>query len=699
MTLRPPEHVPASMPTANRPANAGAAMDGDAARLDAVEKVTGRARYGRDRRAPGMLFAAFIRCPFGAATLVSIDEDAARAMSGVLEVSVTAREGRYHGQNVGHVVAESRLALRRGMRALAPKWKPGPVRTRIEDAMEPMPATEDEVAAVLADAPIVVEATYTTPVQTHSALETHGVMVEHDGARAVVYASTQGTTSVRDGIGEALGLPAAAFEVRCEYVGGGFGAKFGPGKEGMLAAEVAARHRRPVTVFVDRDEEHLDTGNRPSMRAAVRLAFAKDGTPLGGHVHTWGGVGVGGGGGAHVPSGRYRLGRVQKTHADVRFNAGAPRAMRAPGWPQGAFAEELALDEAAARAGIDPLELRTRIDASATRQKMYRLGAKLIGWDERRPNGSATGARRRGLGVGSTSWPEIPSRAEGEVAIHPDGSVEARTGTQDIGQGQRTVMGVVAARSLGVPLHLVNVRIGSSALPPGPGSGGSTTAPGTAPVMTAAALDAKAKLLELIAGAAGAAAGDLDVRDGAIVRGAETVMTWRDACARLPADGLVGRADSRDARPHRGAGTSDGVQFVDLEVDVEAGVIRVSRVVAIQACGRVVARKTAESQIIGGVIQGISFALFEERLLDPNVGAMVNANFDFYKILGTAEMPRIEPILWTEGQTGVRSLGEPPTVPTAGAVACAVLNAIGRPVRSLPLTPDRILAAMKEGAA
>src|SRR5262249_24399279 len=131
----------------------------------------------------------------------------------------------------------------------------------------------------------------------------------------------------------------------------------------------------------------------------------------------------------------------------------------------------------------------------------------------------------------------------------------------------------------------------------------------------------------------------------------------------------------------------------------DTGVIHLQHVVAIQSCGRVICRKTAESQIIGGVIQGLSYALFENQILDRNVGSVVNANFEWYKILGPGDMPHIQPVLWTKRQTGVRSRGEPPTIPTAGATACALFNAIGRRIRDLPLTPDKVLAAIDGGHA
>lgn len=695
-------HIPTVMPTSNRPRNAGGSINDDTSRLDSVAKVTGKAKYARDRYLPGGLFVGFERCPWGAAELVSVDTKAAQAVPGVLEVQVTGDKGQYDGQNIGYVVAESKPALQRGLKALACKWRRGGVKTRIEDGLTPAPKPSDGTTALLGKAEHVLEAVYTTSVQTHSTLESHGAVVDHRGDSATVYVSTQGTFAVRDGLDEAIGLPRSKFEVVCEYIGGGFGSKLnGPGKEGVTAAKVSAKYKRPVYLFLDRAEDHLDGGNRPSSRTMVKIGFNGDGEVVGGQVHTWGGTGVaGGGGGCSCPSGRYRLGSIQKSHSDVRFNSGAPRPFRAPGGPQGAFAEELMLDEIATVAGLDPVALRLKLETEGDRREMLRLGAELIGWEARQKTGSQSGVVRRGFGCGTTSWGRFPAQSEAEVVINRDGSVEARTGTQDIGTGQRTVMGVVTADALGVPLRFVNVRIGSSTLPIGPASGGSVTTNNTAPSMAEAAREARGKLLAMIAAHDGAEAGEFTVAEGKVLRNNEPYLDWDAACAKMSSESIVGRGvwnkGKQDADPTRGH--SHGAQFVDLEVDAETGVIRLKRIVAIQACGRAVTRKGAESQIIGGVIQGISFALFENRILDRVVGAMVNPDLEWYKIAGSADMPHIEPVLWTSHQTGVRPLGEPPTIPTSGAIACAVFNAIGAPVRSLPITPDRVLAALEGGA-
>ena len=693
------QRIPTNMPTGNRPANDGVSFDDDTSRLEGIAKVTGAARYSRDTYLPNGVFLAFVRCPHGAARLRAHDASKALALPGVVEIEFFETEGKYQGQPVGYVVAESEGAIRRALRKLELDWKMGRAETSIDDVVPNAPDLPAATRRALEGAKHTLHAVYTTQVQTHSSAETHGGVVDHKGDSAILYCSTQGTFSARDGMDDAFGIPVSRIEVRCEHVGGGFGSKLRAGKESLYAGRVAAKLKRPVYCFVDRAEEHVDTGNRPSSRTHVDIAFDDKGTIVAGRIQTYGGVGVSGNGGVTFPSNRYTLGSIDKDHQAVRFNAGAERPFRAPGGPQGAFAEELMLDEIATAAGIDPLELRLRLAANDDLRDMFRLGADRIGWAKRLPTGSQTSTLRRGFGMGATSWGRFPARTEAEVVINADGSVEARTGTQDIGTGQRTAMAVCVAHQLGIPLDAINVFIGNSNYPIGPASGGSMTIHNTAPVMMTAADEAKAQLLERIAKRTDTPADRLTIVDATILKDGEPLMSWKDACRTLGTQSIVGRSDrNAGVARHGGEGDSYGTQFVDLSVDTETGQIRVDRIVAVQECGQVIVRKTAESQVIGGVTQGVSYALYEDRILDRNTGAMVNANLEMYKWAGARDVPHIQPIFYTKGQTGPRSLGEPPTIPTAGAIACALYNAIGVPVRSLPLTPDTVLAAMNGGA-
>lgn len=701
-------NLPTVMPTTNRPQNANAAIDVDTSRLDGVAKVTGRARYSRDYYLPNGLFAAFIRSPYGKATLIEADESAAKSVPGVVEVVLDDRkEAKYQGQTVGYVLADSPNAMRRGLRALKAKWeyetRPG---SCLEEVEKIRPAMENDSASATFDkADHILEAEYSTPIQTHVCLETHGSVADHRGESATVYTSTQGTYAARDGLSGAIGLKESEFELVCEYIGGGFGSKLnGAGKEGAQAARLSARHKRPVYLFCNRKEEHLDTGNRPSSHVSVKLAIKGDGTILGGQIHSWGGAGVGGrGGGTSMPSGRYRFGtrgNLERTHEDVAFAGGAPRPMRAPGAPQGAFVEELILDEVASMCDLDPIELRLKIGSnSEDRGDMMREAARLIGWDRRVKTGSQKGVIRRGFGIAQCSWHQSPATADVEVVINRDGSVQAKSGSQDIGTGTRTAVGIGAAEGLGVPLAAITSMVGRSSYPIGPNSGGSVTLANVYPASFRAGEDARDKFLAFLGSSLGVEAGLLSIKGGEVFNDGKKILSWSDACAKI-GDAIVGRGhnDQRTRRADEGDGHSSGVQAVEVEVDTSTGVVRAKRVVAIQACGRAVFRKGAESQIMGGVIQGLSFALFESKIMDRSTGTMVNPNMEQYKILGPDDMPHIVPVLWTKDQTSPRSLAEPPVVPTAGALACAVFNAIGTPVRSLPITPDKVLAALRGGA-
>jgi xanthine dehydrogenase YagR molybdenum-binding subunit len=394
---------------------------------------------------------------------------------------------------------------------------------------------------------------------------------------------------------------------------------------------------------------------------------------------------------------------------DVSTNAGPTCALRAPGHPQGALALECAMDELAHRLGIDPLEFRRKNDSHPFRRSYYEPGAKAIGWERRNAvPGSAPGPKKRGIGMAHGNWYVLVREPiSAEVQVHKDGSVEVFHGAQDLGTGIRTALAIIAAEELGLSPGDIAVRVGDTQFPPGPTSGGSVTTNSSGPAVRLAAREARRRVAALAAPLLKATPEALAFADGmiAVAGSPGRSVSFREAARTMSGEVIACLVDRKKqfeiVRQDLAA-----TQFVEVEVDVETGVIRVLKMVGVSNCGIPINLLTAESQLIGAQIQGASWALFEHRTLDRNAGTMVNPNLESYKLLGAADMFEAVPI-FTEGanagnNTSATGLAEPIFVPTLAAVANAVYNAIGVPLRELPMTPDRVLAALaaaKKGGA
>ena len=296
------------------------------------------------------------------------------------------------------------------------------------------------------------------------------------------------------------------------------------------------------------------------------------------------------------------------------------------------------------------------------------------------------------------------------MRVSRDGSVELLSAVQDIGGGIRTALAMVVAEELGLKATDVSVKIGDTAYPPGPGSGGSVTTNSITPSARNAAYRVRRKIFEETADALGATADDLEARDGKVfVRNDPAKsLTFKQACSKLKQDQISEhgtRSDdyappAKEGEKPRGAGRTQlgGVQFAEVTVDTRTGVIKVDRIVAVHDCGRPINPLGIENQINGGVIQGLSYALYEDRILDRQTGIMVNPNLEQYKIAGTKEMPAIESVVIEQhagrSSTDAAGIGEPATVPTAAAIANAVYNATGVRIRQIPMTPAVVLEAL-----
>jgi CO/xanthine dehydrogenase Mo-binding subunit len=688
-----------------------------APRVDGPLKATGAARYTYDISIPGMLYGAILRSPHPHAVVRSVDLSKARRLAGVrAAVGFDGEEIRFAGQEVAAVAAVSPEIAADAMRSIEVDYKVLPFVVDLESALLPSApgvygsssnvgaakvSSRGDLKRGFGEAAAVHEASYATPVQTHVSLETHGAVASWNADELTVWCSTQGIFTVRDDLAVFFNLPPDKVRVITEYLGGGFGSKFGAGREVVIAARLAKEAGAPVKLMLARAEEHVATGNRPSSLQKVKLGAASDGKLTAIELVEHGSGGIGGGAGSAKPFHTvYRCANLRTEEHDVFINAGPSSPMRAPGWPQGCFALELAIDELARKLKIDRLEFRQRNNDNPVRALEYDLGARAFDW-EGKSRTARSGPRRRGIGVASAIWHAVgASGPEAQAIAYRDGHVEVRIGMQDIGTGTRTVMAMVAAEELGLPLSQVTARIGDTRFLFSVPSGGSMTSPSDAPAVRQAAFHLKQKLFRIAAPLLAAEPSDLEAKEAKVrVRfDPSRAIAFGDVCRKIPGESLS--AQGERVMNYGGFRTDQaGCQFAEVEVDIETGVIRVLKVVAVHDAGQIIDPLTARSQVNGGVLMGVSFALFEERRLDPQTGLMVNATMDDYKLIGALDVPEIE-ALFVEvangvNNTGVLGLGEVTHVATAAAVACAVYDAIGAPVRSLPMTPDKVLKALE----
>ena len=680
-------------------------------RVDGVDKVTGRAKYTYDISLPGMLYGKILRCPYPQARLLRIDASRAKRHPGVQAVLTdlaSDRTLRFGGEEVVAVAAISEDVAEDALELIQVEYEELPFVVNVEEAMQPDSPKVYESGNVrkgrvnergdldrgFGEADVIVEGTYKTQVQTHTCLETHGVVAKWEEDELTVWASTQALFGVRNQIASHFGIPASKVRVITEHMGGGFGSKLGAGSWSIVAVRLAKESKAPVKLMLSRKEDFLYTGNRPSSVQYIKAGAKRDGTLTAFQLRSYGTGGIGGGAGFPAPY-IYSVPNFKVEQSDVFINAGPSAAMRAPGHPQASFGMESVMDELAQKIEMDPLEFRRKNDPSGTRQKEYTVGAEKIGWVRRKKSGSEMGRKRRGVGMGSGTWGGGGGAGtQARVTIHPDGSTDVTTGSQDLGTGTWTVVAAVAAEELGLQIEDIKVYIGDTVyqLPSG-GSGGSTTAASVAPAVKTAAASAKGELFQIAAPLLGAQPEELEARDGNIYIKSDPSqsISWKRATAQLGTDVISVQGGWTSGLSSSGVA---GTQFAEVEVDTETGQVKVIKVVAVQDFGLVVNRLAAESQINGGVVQGLSYALLEDRILDGPTGLMVNPNLEAYKIAGSMEMPEIEPIIFDEPERGVIGLGEPPVIPTAGAIANAVANAIGVRIRELPITPDKVLAAL-----
>ena len=730
-------------------------------RVEARAKVTGAAKYTVDIRHEGQQEGIILRSHLAHARITELDLAPARAIAGVSAVISLLgddRTVRYVGDPIAAVAAKDRrtaiaalAAIRLTSEALpsvigldAARQSDAPVvfekanRKKAGNVSEgaggpapwngnvrgPSAAFSQKAkkgrnaiaAAREARNPLLVEATFRTGTQSHACLEPHATVARFDGDRLTVHVSTQSVFHVMELIAKRYKLPHEKVRVIADHVGGGFGSKGSLGPETTAAIDLAREAKAPVRIAYDRHEELSVTGYRPAAEIDLALLPSPQGNlqvlSLTAYADT----------GAATNSTLAALARLiypaeAKALADYdvisNLPPGAP--FRGPGGPPMAFALEQAIDEAAIRMKVDPIALRQRWDPNPNRARLYDWASGLDVWRNVKPAAAQTGRYRRGVGVATGYWLYLwqpGSKVELKVER---GRLVACTATQDIGQGSRTVIANTVAQEFGLEPHDIEVRIGDSNLPEGPGAGGSrSTASVVPPTLLAVqklklAIEQHAKIKpspgsnapwrEMIA-----ASPDISVSG---VRPEDSKATSPGVRSPLKDAGFMGLIFGwmlrRFSNLAVGAGVPSSVQVIEVEVDTWLGHVRVLNVHTGIAVGKIAAPALARSQAAGSVIQGLGYALYEAREVDPRTGDVLSSGMDDYRIPGIADTPATD-VHFDEGGFdhvlgGSVGIGEVATVPTSPALANAIRNATGVRLTEIPIRPDRLIAALKARAA
>jgi len=738
-------------------------FDGDnitAPRLEAREKVTGAARYTVDIRHDGQLEGVILRSAAAHATITRLDLAPARAVPGVAAaISLLADDNivRYVGAPIAAVGAKDRRTALAAAAAITYSSEPRPAAIGLDAARRADAPVVFEKAnrkyagnvsegggsparwkgnvrgpsaafsqkgkrarAWIAEAqqkrdPLLVEETFRVATQSHTCLEPHAAVARFDDDRLTVHVSTQAVYEVMEKLCKRYKLAHDKVRVIADHVGGGFGSKGSLGMETIAAVELARAAKAPVRVAFDREEELSVTGYRPAADIKIGLLPSAQGDlralSLTAHADT----------GAATNSTIAALARLiypaeakELVDFDVISNLPPGAPFRGPGGPPMAFALEQAVDEAALRLKVDPISLRKRWDPDPNRQRLYDWAESLDVWRNRAPGAAQSGRYRRGVGVATGYWFYFWQPGSGiELAIK-GGRIVASAGVQDIGTGTRSVIAGTVAKAFDLEPHDIEVRIGDSSLPEGPGSGGSRVTASVVPATLAAIAKLKAAI----------------EKSAARPPLAGSNAPWRDLIAASP-DLAVSAERPKDNRPGLGissplkqaglmgmifgwmlrtfnnivvgAGVPSSVQVMEVEVDTWLGHVRVLNAYAGLTIGKLAAPVLARSQTAGSVIQGIGYALYEARETDPATGLVLSNNMEDYRIPGIADMPRCEVHFDEAGfdhvPGGSVGIGEVATIPTSAAIANAVCNAIGVRLTEIPIRPDRIVAALKRRAA
>jgi len=726
-------------------------------RRDGVLKVKGEARYAADNHPPGMLHAVLAVSSIARGHVKFLDVEAAKRHPGVVEVMTSANRPplaedpdaktnpfmfrmellqndnvRYANQPIAVVIAETLEAATEGAALLSPQYEVLPARVGLDGGERFVPPAvgignpaaieRGDVEAGLASASKRIEATYETPAQYHNAMEPHAIVAVWDGDTLSIDTPSQGLAMAQGRIAGLFGISPEKIHIRSPFLGGGFGSKglvSGPQVLGILAAKMVGR---PVKLVLRREHMYGPVGHRSASRQKLRIGVDGDGllTAIDHHAKiatsTFDDFYEPAADASHT---LYASPAIATSHEAVRIDTGTPLFMRAPGEATGSIALESAIDETAWACGMDPLAFRLKNYAevepisgkpfsSKALRECYAQGAARFGWAKRplAPRQTRDDAGLLvGWGVGTATFPALMFQAEARAVVRSDGAGVMEIGAHDMGQGAWTALAQIAADGLGLDLEQVEFKAGTSDLPDAGIAGGSAHTATAGMAIHNAGAAVIAKLADLATGDErsplfGAGNAGVVARDGRLFRRDDETRSESYA-------EILGRAGLAQVEA-RGKGASDpaaqanyamhahGAVFAEVKVDPDLGQIRVTRLVGAFAAGRIINPHLVRSQIYGGMIWGMSFALHEEALVDRRSGRIINANLAEYHVPVNADVPSMEALMIEEhdphvNALGIKGVGEIGITGSAGAVANAVWHATGVRVRRFPIRIEELV--------
>ena len=721
-------------------------------RIDAYDRVTGQAQYTGDIQLPGMLYARVLRSPYPHANIIRIDTSKAEKLPGVKAVihygnaQVPWSSGglthkrfifnnpvRYVGDAVAAVAATDRQIAEEALGLIEVKYEKIPYVIDANEALKPdapkiAPNGNLSVGKGAFSAPIeeawgdldkgfkeadrVFEDTYISKHVNNAQIERRVSVAKWDGGKLTVFASTQGVSNARTDIAKDFDLPLSKVRVVCKYMGGGFGNKNQAQDYDYMAAVLAKMTGQPVKLEFTREDDYIGMHGRWSSEQHYKIGVKNDGTITAVQLDAVTNMGA-----YRKQSGNlsgtdfYQIPNFKKLIKPVHTNTVVAANYRAPAYPQSVFGFASFLDQIAYELEINPFDMFMR-----NRIRMYKSkipftsnyleqciieGSKRIGWSEKwHKPGAMSGPKKHGIGMALGGYPFRPGLGAATIRVNPDGTAHVLVGVTDIGTGAKSTMAIIASEALGIPLNQIQLTNGDTdATPYSVGESGSRTTAFTGPAVVAAAEDVRKQIFALAAGQLKIKPEELDLREGQVF--AKSDPSQKIPLGQVVKDSgeLIGRATTNPSFPKEIEGKSFIAHFAEVEVDTWAGHVQVTRYVAAHDCGTILNRLTAESQVKGGVMQGIGMALTEELLIDPLTATPINPNYRDAKVPTHLEAPEVEVIFIENhdpyGVFGGKVVGEPPITAAVATIANAIFNATGKRFKVLPITPNKILQAVQ----